>query len=74
MAGDSMTRVNSLCRKPMKKLLSEQKVPAPYRMDVPILTDGTRILWAQGVGCDAAFAVTAQSEKIMRIQIIREET
>ena len=73
MPGDCMTRANSLCRKPMKQLLSELGVPAPYRMDVPVLTDGERILWAEGVGCDAAFAVTDASEHVMRIQIIRED-
>ena len=73
LAGDCMTRTHSDCRKPMKKLLAELGVPAPYRMDVPILTDGTRILWAQGIGCDASLAVTPSSEKIMRIQIIRED-
>ena len=73
MPGDCMTRANSLCRKPMKQLLSELGVPAPYRMDVPVLTDGERILWAEGVGCDATFAVTDVSERVMRIQIIRED-
>lgn len=69
LPGDCMTRVNSGCRKSVKKLLEERRVPAPYRSDIPILTDGTRVLWAYGIGCDEVFAVRPSSLRVMRIQI-----
>ena len=68
-----MTRANSRCRKPLKKLFEELRVPAPFRGDVPILTDGEHVLWAEGIGCDDAFAVRETSGTVMRIEIIREE-
>ena len=57
----------------MKKLMEEQGIPAPCRNDVPILTDGERVLWAQGIGCDAQFAITPQSRSGWLIHVIREE-
>ena len=72
-AGDSLTRVNSGCRKSVKKLLEEQSVPFCFRNDVPVLTDGEQVLWMEGIGCDARFAVTPQSKKVIRIEIIRKE-
>lgn len=72
-AGDSMTRVHSGCRKSVKKLLEEQQVPSCFRNDVPVLTDGEQVLWIEDVGCDARLAVTPQSKKVMRIEIIRKE-
>lgn len=71
--GDAMTRVHSGCRKSVKKLLEEQQVPACFRNDIPVLTDGKQILWMEDVGCDADFALTPQSEKVMRIEVIRGE-
>ena len=73
LPSDAMTRVNSGCRKSIKQLFEEQDVPAPFRADVPILTDGERILWAEGIGCDDAFRITDRSRRIMRIAILREE-
>ncbi len=73
LPGDAMTRANSGCRKSFKKLMEEQGVPAPFRSDVPILTDGNRILWAEGVGCDQSFQITEASVRILRIQILRED-
>lgn len=71
--GDVLTRVHSGCRKSVKKLLEEQQVPSCFRNDIPILTDGKQILWMEGVGCDAQFALTPQSKKVMRIEVIRKE-
>ncbi len=71
--GDAMTRANSDCRKSFKKLMEEQGVPAPFRADVPILTDGRQIIWIEGIGCDKQFQITEKSKCIMRIRIIRED-
>ena len=68
-----MTRVGGAGSKPMKKLFEESGVPACRRNDVPILTDGTRVLWAEGLGCDAQFACTAQSRTVWKIEVIRED-
>ena len=73
LPGDTMTRANSDCCKGMKKLFEELGIPAPFRADVPILSDGERIIWAEGIGCDREFQITEQSKRIMYIQIIREE-
>ncbi|MBQ7540712.1 MAG: tRNA lysidine(34) synthetase TilS [Clostridia bacterium] len=73
LPGDRMTRVGGAGSKPIKKLFEELGVPACLRNDVPILTDGTRILWAEGIGCNAPFACTPQSKSIWKIQVIRED-
>ena len=71
--GDRMTRVGASGSKSMKKLMEEQGIPAPRRNDVPILTDGERILWAEGIGCDAQFALTPQSRSGWMLHVIRED-
>lgn len=73
MSGDRMTRVGGAGSKPLKKLFEELGVPACRRNDVPILTDGSRILWAEGIGCDAQFSLTPQSRQIWKIEVIRED-
>lgn len=69
--GDSMRRVNSECTKTIKKLMEENGIPDCYRNDIPILTDGERVLWIEGIGCASDLAVTSESRKIMRIDILR---
>lgn len=71
--GDRMTRVGGAGSKSMKKLMEEQGVPACRRNDVPILTDGTNVLWAEGIGCDARYALTPQSRSGWMIRVIWEE-
>ena len=71
--GDRLCRVHSGCTKTLKKHFEELGVPACYRNDIAVLTDGTDVLWVEGLGCDARFAVTPRSEKVMKIEIIREE-
>ena len=73
LPGDRMTRVGAAGSKPMKKLMEEQGIPACRRNDVPILTDGARVLWAQGIGCDAQFALTPQSRSAWMFHVIRED-
>jgi hypothetical protein len=68
-----MTRVHASGSKSMKKRMEEQGIPACRRNDVPILTDGTNVLWAQGIGCDARYALTPQSRSGWMIRIIWEE-
>ena len=71
--GDRMKRVGASGSKSMKKLMEEQGIPACRRNDVPILTDGERVLWAEGIGCDAQFALTPQSRSGWMIRVIRED-
>lgn len=73
LPGDRMTRVHALGGKSMKKLMEEQRIPACFRNDVPILTDGERVLWAETIGCDAQFALTPQSRSGWMIRVIRED-
>ena len=73
LPGDRMTRVNASGSKSMKQLMEEQGVPACRRNDVPILTDGERVLWAEGIGCDAQYALTPQSRSVWMLQVIRED-
>ncbi len=73
MPGDHLMRVHASGGKSMKKLMEEHGVPACRRNDVPILTDGERVLWAEGIGCDAQFALTPQSRSGWMIRVIREE-
>ena len=68
-----MTRVGACGSKSMKKLMEEQGIPACCRNDVPILTDGKRVIWAEGIGCDAQFALTPQSRFGWMIRVIRED-
>ncbi len=71
--GDRMKRVGASGSKSMKKLMEEQGIPACRRNDVPILTDGERVLWAEGIGCDAQLALTPQSRSGWMIRVIRED-
>ena len=73
LPGDRMTRAGASGSKSMKKLMEERGVPACRRNDVPILTDGERVLWAEGIGCDAQFALTPQSRSAWMLQVIRED-
>ena len=73
LPGDRMTRVGASGSKSMKKLMEERGVPACRRNDVPILTDGERVIWAEGIGCDAQFALTPQSRSGWMLQVIRED-
>lgn len=61
-------------KKTLKKYLIEEKILREERDFVPLLADGSHILWVVGRRISAAGKVSGQTVKILKIQIEPEET
>ena len=52
-AGDAFTDARRGVTKSVKKLMNEMKIPRELRDAVPLIADGSTVLWMQGVGTSA---------------------
>ena len=59
--GDRFQPLGMLGRKKLKDFLIDEKVPRAVRDDIPILTDGNKVLWVVGYRIDDRFKVTADT-------------
>ena len=54
----------------LSEVLIDRKVPANRRRSIPVLVKGTRILWVPGVGRSNEAPVTAQTKRVLKVELI----
>ena len=61
----------TLCdqKKSLKEYLIQEKVPAGEREALPLLADGSHVLWVIGHRISSAVKVTESTERVLRIHI-----
>ena len=69
-AGDRFRPLGMSGTKKLKDFLIDQKVPRNSRDSVPILTDGSNILWVVGHRLDDRFKVTADTRSQLTVVVI----
>ncbi len=55
--------------KPLRKLMSELKIPAEKRDDMILLADGNNILWAEKIGVSEMCSIKSTTQKVLIIYI-----
>ncbi len=68
-AKDEITLYPRNVTKTLKKLFNESKIEAEKRDIIPVLCNGSRVLWAEGVGIDRSVKVDKQSQGIILIEV-----
>ncbi len=67
--GDRFKFPNAQHSKSLKNLFKEKDITPTSRIGVPMLADGEKILWINGVGVSDYAKVTPQTEKVVRIVV-----
>ena len=58
----------------LKDYLINEKVPGPKRNHIPLLADGSHILWAVGGRISAYYKITEHTRNVLEVQFMEEET
>lgn len=66
-SGDYLTINGALSQKSLKRYMIEEKIPAGERDSMPVLADGSHIMWVPGYRISAAYKVTVRTEKILEV-------
>ena len=69
MEGDYFIMDSQGRRQSLKKYFINEKVPAEEREKIPVLAEGSHILWAVGYRISEAYKVTENTERILEIQV-----
>ncbi len=72
-SGDIIHPLGSGGTKKLKDYFIDKKLPREEREKTPLLTDGNRVLWAVGLTVSDDVKVTAQTQKIWRIQYVKKQ-
>lgn len=67
LSGDSITLTKRNCTKTLKKLFTEEKIPADQRNAVPVLADSRGVIWVKGAGVNKNRLPDKNSERIIII-------
>ena len=67
--GDTMLLPRRKIRKSLKKLFNEMKIPAALRDDILVIKDGEEVVFVEGVGVSPLYAVSAETETAVYIEI-----
>jgi tRNA(Ile)-lysidine synthase len=54
-------------------LMINEKIPAPYRADWPIITDGDNVLWVPGGRLSQEASITGETQAIVELKFIRKK-
>lgn len=60
-------------RKKLKEYLIEEKIPAGKRDEVLVIASGSEILWVIGHRINEAYKISADTEKVLKIQMKEEK-
>lgn len=72
-AGDYLT-INELGqKKTLKEYFINEKVPADIRSMIPVIADGSHVLWAIGYRISTYYKVTSETQKIVQMTIRRDK-
>ena len=67
--GDRFRPVGRGISKPLRKWMNETGVPAKARDGLPLLAEGSTVLWVCGAGFADGLAPTAQSRSILQLEV-----
>lgn len=67
MEGDKITLPSRNVTKSLKKLFTENKIPAEERNRIPVIADDEKVLWVWGVGYNKACSVDNKTKRILKI-------
>ncbi len=71
-AGDYFTVDQKGSRKKLKNYLINEKIPREERERMPLIADGSHIVWIPGRRMSAAYQVRRETEKILELKIMEE--
>ena len=60
-------------KKKLKEYMIEEKIPKDQRQLVPVIAEGSHILWIVGYRISAYYKISEETEKILQIKIKRRE-
>ena len=66
-SGDKIYLAKRKVNKLLKTVYNELKIPAHLRESLAVLTDGDKIVWAECVGVNSAYAVNKNTKKVLII-------
>ncbi len=67
--GDFISLYPRNVTKSLKKLFIESKIPSEKRNIIPIIADGKRAVWIEGVGIDRTVSISDVTENILFIEV-----
>lgn len=68
LEGDKFTFKSRGITKSLKKLFNEMKIPAEQRNLIPVLHDGEKVVWIEGIGVNADYIPDKNSKNIIIIK------
>ncbi len=69
--GDLFTRAGYTGKNKLKDLFQKTKIPAWERLQWPVLTKGSSIVWTRNFGVEAEFVRSAETKTVLLIREIR---
>jgi len=71
--GDRFVPVGMMRSKKLKDFFIDEKVPVYRRSQVPVLTDSTKIVWVCGMRLDNRCAVTENTTRVLRLELLQKK-
>jgi len=71
-AGDRMQPLGAPGSRKVKKILADRKIPLRQREQIPLIISGHQPVWLGGVEIADFCKVTAQTEKVLYLKIVKE--
>ena len=71
-AGDTLSVLAEGGTKPLKRYMIDEKILRERRDEIPLIADGSHILWVVGYRISEAYKVTERTKRILQIQIDKE--
>ena len=56
-------------RKSLKSLFIDEKIPREERSHIPLLAEGSHVLWVIGGRISEYYKVTEETERILKVQV-----